>query len=174
MGDPMSTPRQTAGAGRNAARKLLASCLALLLLVACESDKSLYEGHRGNFPADYKAKVKAAIESRWPEPRKFQVVAITEPMEGYLVAENYWQPKTYKDYYKYGAWLGCIRIKGIKSLGADFALLHIPYLIASHTTAVALTDEPSCRRAPYHPWADMKDGTEASVQRREIPIAPPG
>jgi hypothetical protein len=157
----MSTPTQIAGAGRNPPFGLLASCLVLLLLGACQSDKSLYEGHRGKFPSDYREKVKVAIERGWPEPRKFQVIAITEPTEGFLVAKNYWQPKTYRDYYKYGAWLGCIRIKGIKSRGADFELMHIPYMIARYGTAVELIDEPSCRRAPYQPWADMKDGTEA-------------
>src|SRR5262245_29765607 len=122
MGDPMSTPTQIAGAGRNAFFGLLASCLVLLLLGAC-SNKSLYEGHRGIFPSDYKAKVKLAMQRGRPEPRKFQVIAITDPIDGFLVAKNYWQPKPYRDYYKYGAWLGCIRIKGIKSRGADFEVM---------------------------------------------------
>jgi hypothetical protein len=139
----------------------LGLCLSAFVLAACKSDTSLYEKHRGKYPAEYKTSIRAAIESRWPEPRKFRVITITEPMEGFMVAKNYWQPKTYRDYYKYGAWLGCIHIKGIKSRGADFAEMDIPYLIASHGTAVALTDEPSCRHAPYQPWADMKDGTEA-------------
>ena len=168
--------RSPDAARRSAALRLLtlSLCAWVFLLAACKNDTSLYEGHRGKYPAEYKAKVKAAIEKGWPEPRKFRVVAITEPIEGFMVAKNYWQPKTYRDYYKYGAWLGCIHIKGIKSRGADFTELDIPYLIASHGTAVALTDEPSCRRAPYQPWADMKDGVEARVPRREIPLAPPG
>jgi hypothetical protein len=161
----------SARAARNVTRRLLMPwvCVIAFALAACAGDKSLYEGHRGKYPADYKAKIQAAIESRWPAPRKFQVLAITEPTEGYLVAKNYWQPQSFRDYRKYGAWLGCIHIKGIKNRGADFAEMDIPYLIASHGTAVALTDEPGCRHAPYQPWADMKDGIEATLPARGVP-----
>jgi hypothetical protein len=166
----------TGAMGRTAPRRILALCVVALLvsLAACKNDYSLYEGHRGKFPANYKDKIRVAIESTWPEPRKFRVVAITEPIEGFLIADNYWKPKTYRDYYKYGAWLGCIHIEGIRNRGADFTEMDIPYLIARRGTAVALTDEPSCRRAPYQPWADMKDGVEARMPSSEILIPPPG
>lgn len=161
----MSVLASTGETGRTAPRRILTLWLVTLLvsLAACKNDYSLYEGHRGKFPADYKDKIRTAIESHWPEPRKFHVVAITEPIEGFLLADNYWKPKTYRDYYKYGAWLGCIHIKGVKSRGADFSEMDIPYMIASHGTAVALTDEPNCRKAPYEPWQDMKDGVEARL-----------
>jgi hypothetical protein len=99
--------RSPDAARRSAALRLLtlSLCASVFLLAACKNDTSLYEEHRGKYPAEYKAKVRAAIEKGWPEPRKFRVVAITEPTEGFLVAKNYWQPKTYRDYYKYGAWL---------------------------------------------------------------------
>jgi len=161
----MATLRSTGATGRTAPRWLLGLCLAALVLslAACKNDYSLYEGHRGKYPADYKDKIRAAIESHWPEPRKFRVIGITEPIEGFLLAENYWKPKTFRDHYKYGAWLGCIHIKGVKNLGADFSEMDIPYLIAKHGTAVALIDEPDCRQAPYEPWQDMKDGVEAML-----------
>jgi len=148
---------------RSTGFKLLACslCVCTLLLAGCADDYSLYEGHRGKYPTDYKDKVRAAIEKGWPEPRKFQVVAITEPLEGFAIAKNYWKPKTYRDFWKYGAWLGCIHIEGIKNRGADFAEMDIPYLIVRDGTAVALEDEPDCRSAPYEPWKDMKDGEEA-------------
>jgi hypothetical protein len=148
---------------RSARFKLLARglCLSALLLAGCKTDYSLYEGHRGKYPADYKDKVRAAIEKGWPEPRKFRIVAITEPIEGFAIAKNYWHPKTFRDYWKYGAWLGCIHIEGIKNRGADFAEMDIPYQIERYGTAVALEDEPNCRQAPYKPWNNMKDGEEA-------------
>jgi hypothetical protein len=141
----------------------IALVVLALFLAACANDKSLYERHRGKFPEDYRAKVKAAIEKGWPEPRKFRVVSITEPAEGYIAPENYWDPQTFRDYGKYGVWLGCVYIRSIPGRGADFADMDIPYVIARYGTAVKLVDEPSCRHAPYEPWLDMKDGIEASL-----------
>ncbi len=158
-------PKQVSGRIANRQACLAVALLVLVcLLTACANDKSLYEEHRGKFPADYRAKVKAAIDKGWPEPRKFRVISITEPSAGYIGPENYWNPQTFKDHWKYGAWLGCIYVKAIPGSGADFAEMDIPYLINSSGTAVALVDEPSCRHAPYEPWLDMKDGIEASLQ----------
>lgn len=112
--------------------------------------------------------MKAAIEKGWPEPRKFRVVSITEPASGYITRENYWDPQTFKDYGKYGAWIGCVCIKAIAGRGADFAEMDIPYVILRYGTAVELVDDPSCRHAPYQPWPDMKEGTET---RLDGPVA---
>jgi hypothetical protein len=157
-------PSSQAGKAASTPFKLAALALCLLAMLAgCKNDYTLYERHRGTFPEDYKDKVRAAVEKGWPAPRKFQVIAITEPIEGFLIAKNYWKPTTFRDHWKYGAWLGCIHIKGIKSRGADFQEIDIPYVIHKYGTAVELIDEPDCRNAPYEPWADMQDGTEAGL-----------
>jgi len=148
----------------------IAIAILALMLTACANDKSLYEDHRGRYPEDYRAKVKAAIEKGWPEPRKFRVIYITEPAKGFIGPENYWDPQTFRDYGKYGAWLGCVYIQAIPGRGADFAEMDIPYVIHRYGTAVELVDEPSCRHAPYQPWPDMKEGTETRLYRPKAPI----
>lgn len=164
-------PKQVlSGAVNHQACLGIALVVLALLLAACADDKSLYEGHRGKFPEDYRAKVKAAIEKGWPEPRKFRVVSITEPAAGYITRENYWDPQTFKDYGKYGVWLGCVYVQAIAGRGADFAEMDIPYVIHRYGTAVQLIDELSCRHAPYQPWPDMKEGTETRLYRPKVPI----
>jgi len=88
-------------------------------LTACASDTSIYEEGRGPFPADYKQKVKAVIESKWPIPRIFRIVAISKPNDGYLLRKGTFHAA-------FGAWLGCVRLEGDKKQGAKFGTLYAP------------------------------------------------
>src|SRR5262245_50009394 len=56
--------------------------LMLALIAGCGD---IYEGHRGKFPANYKEKIRAVIESKWPEPRMFRVLAISTPSDGFVL-----------------------------------------------------------------------------------------
>src|SRR5215467_7056296 len=75
--------------------------LCAVALVACTTDTSIYEASRGVFPADYKQRVKAAIESTWPAPRDFRVLAISTPNDGYLLRKGTFHAV-------FGAWIGCV------------------------------------------------------------------
>jgi len=134
-------------------RTYLGAALLSVGLTGCPGDQSLYDGHRGGYPADYKQKIKAAIESRWPAPRTFRVLAISQPHDGYVMRRGTFRAV-------YGAWLGCIRIEGDPRNGADFATLYLPYAIGSDATTIELRNEPGCRNADYEPWPDMIEGTE--------------
>lgn len=125
-----------------------------MALAGCPGDESLYESHRGSFPVEYKDKVKAAIESRWPAPRTFRVLAISQPHDGYVLKSSTISRSFY------GAWLGCVQVKGERSSGANFDTLYMPYVIGDGTTTVALRDEPTCHTVKFEQWLDMRDGTD--------------
>lgn len=125
----------------------------LAVLTACAKDTSLYEAGRGAFPADYKQKVKVAIESRWPLPRNFRVLAISTPNDGYLLRQGTFHAV-------FGAWLGCVQLEGDKKRGANFYTLYAPYAIGRGGTEFQLTDEPQCHRVRFEPWLDMLEGSE--------------
>jgi hypothetical protein len=122
-------------------------------LTACAADTSIYEEGRGPFPADYKQKIKAAIESKWPVPRNFRIVAISRPNDGYLLREGTFHAV-------FGAWLGCVRLEGNRKQGAKFGTLYAPYAIGSRDTEFQLTDEAQCHDVRFEPWLDMLDGSE--------------
>jgi hypothetical protein len=122
-------------------------------LAACTTDTSIYEANRGAFPADYRQRVRAAIESRWPDPRSFRVLAISAPNDGYLFRQGTFHAV-------FGAWIGCVQLEGDKKKGAKFGALYAPYAIGSGGTEVVLRDEAQCHHAPFEPWLDMLEGSE--------------
>jgi len=131
----------------------LQALLTVAALAACTTDTSIYEANRGGFPADYKQRVKAAIESKWPGPRNFRVVAISTPNDGYLLRQGTFHAV-------FGAWLGCVQLEGDKKKGAKFNALYAPYAIGTGGTEVVLRDERQCHHAPFEPWPDMLEGSE--------------
>jgi hypothetical protein len=123
--------------------------MALVALTACGD---IYEGHRGKFPANYKEKIRAVIESKWPEPRMFRVLAVSTPNDGFILTTEAFPAK-------YGAWLGCVELEGDRKRGADFDILFAPYAIASGGALLVLEDEPNCHEVPLQPWPDMRDNS---------------
>lgn len=122
------------------------------LMSGCAGDTSLYEGHRGPFPTDYKDKVRQLVDTRWPEPRSFRVEAISTPMDGFVLTTTTLPAR-------YGAWLGCVRLKGDRRAGAGFDEMLAPYIIGSAGAMMVLEDEPNCHGVRLEPWPDMRDGT---------------
>lgn len=135
-----------------------ALAVSIGLLAGCEAqDFSLYEYHRGKYPQDYKEQVKTAIVQGWPEPRRFRVLGITPPHEGFLIRDPR-KPSVAKG--KWGAWLGCVRLEAIPGRGAKFEILNAPYAIDFYGSYITLEEEADCNNAPYEPWRDMIDGEE--------------
>lgn len=131
--------------------RLVALLMLGTLSWGCAGDTSLYEGHRGPFPADYKDKVRALIQTRWPEPRNFRVEAISVPTDGFVLTTTALPAR-------YGAWLGCIRLKGDRRAGAAFNEILAPYIIGNAGAVMVLEDEPNCHGVRLEPWPDMHDG----------------
>lgn len=131
----------------------LRALLLVAALAACKADTSIYEANRGQFPADYKERLKAAIESRWPLPRNFRVLGVSTPSDGYLLRQGTFHAV-------FGAWIGCVQLQGDKKKGATFDLLYAPYAIGSGGTEFVLRDEAQCHHALFEPWLDMLEGSE--------------
>jgi len=131
----------------------LQALLCAVALAACTTDTSIYEASRGAFPADYKQRVKVAIESTWPAPRDFRVLAISTPNGGYLLRKGTFHAV-------FGAWIGCVQLEGDKKRGAKFNSLYAPYAIGTGGTEFVLRDEIQCHHASFEAWLDMLEGSE--------------
>jgi len=135
-------------------RKTRAGWLVAVPILATCNDQSLYEHHRGAFPENYRDRVRSAIESTWPEPRAFRVLAISPPHRDLVLTRQVFSAKR-------GAWLGCLRIEGIAARGAGYGAITVPYALDYYQVGVVLEEEPRCRYEPFEPWPDMQAGPEA-------------
>jgi hypothetical protein len=59
----------------------------------------------------------------------------------------------------YGAWIGCLLVKGLPERGAEYDTLHARFFFWEDFAQLEFEDEPRCRGARLEPWPDMTNGS---------------
>jgi hypothetical protein len=131
--------RYVIGFGGEAMKKIIPVVLIAASVAACVTpDASLI----GPYPKNYKATVKAYIETAFVDPYSLRSVSISEPSSGHIMMQQ--------------GWVVCLLANSRNRMGGYTGLRMTALLINNDAVVYASQDFPQCYNASLAPWKEVE------------------